>query len=260
MRTSNYPYIDFSFKCGQDWSAMENHGENKFCQSCQKTVIDFSKMSNSEAISFLTANAKKNTCGSMTLTQLAELNTRMGMQDIRLFSLKNLLLGAGISASASGFAQEKLPVLFENDRLKVELLSKDINPDSTINNLIRGTIVDENGLGIPYAKVSIPTMQINKQTDADGKFEIFYDAHLDGNIHLNVMHEFLDSTIVAKELEDKEILITISPSAYLINLPVQGQMDFHEVGGILTLTKGQRIKYSIRRFFQFKWLHKNEES
>ncbi len=257
MRASHYPYLDFSFKCGQDWSAMETQGENKFCQSCQKTVIDFSKMNNTEALTYL--NANKNTCGSMSSKQLAELNTRIGMQDIRFFSLKNLLLGAGISASASGFAQEKLPILFENDKLKVELVRNDINPDSTINNLIRGTIVDENGVGIPYAKVSIPAMSINKRTDLDGKFEIFYDTHLEGNIHINVLYEFADSTIVAKVLEDKEIRITVSPSMNLMSFTTIGAVTMHTVGTMRAPRRGDKLKYKVKRFFRFNWLRKKEE-
>jgi CarboxypepD_reg-like domain len=55
--------------CTEDWNAMTPNKSGKFCASCQKTVIDFSRMSDAEIFNYFD-NFSGNTCGRFTGKQL----------------------------------------------------------------------------------------------------------------------------------------------------------------------------------------------
>jgi hypothetical protein len=55
--------------CTEDWNTMTATQSGKFCASCQKTVIDFSRMSDAEIIQYF-SDFKGETCGRLTEKQL----------------------------------------------------------------------------------------------------------------------------------------------------------------------------------------------
>jgi hypothetical protein len=55
--------------CHEDWNTMTATESGKFCAACQKTVIDFSRMSDTEIIHYF-SDFKGETCGRLTEKQL----------------------------------------------------------------------------------------------------------------------------------------------------------------------------------------------
>jgi hypothetical protein len=55
--------------CGQNWDVMAPSGNGRFCGSCQKTVVDFTNMSDGEVLTWL-ADTNKKTCGRFDADQL----------------------------------------------------------------------------------------------------------------------------------------------------------------------------------------------
>jgi hypothetical protein len=55
--------------CSENWNDMTRNEQGRFCQSCQKTVIDFSSKTDKEIFDFF-AKTQKNVCGRLTTTQL----------------------------------------------------------------------------------------------------------------------------------------------------------------------------------------------
>ena len=55
--------------CTEDWNTMTSTQSGKFCASCQKTVVDFSRMSDTEIIHYF-SDFKGETCGRLTEKQL----------------------------------------------------------------------------------------------------------------------------------------------------------------------------------------------
>lgn len=55
--------------CHEDWQAMLPEDKGRFCLSCQKTVIDFSAMSDAEILKHI-ANSSKSICGNFAPDQL----------------------------------------------------------------------------------------------------------------------------------------------------------------------------------------------
>ena len=68
---SNTSYkISVKTPCQEDWGGMSNTNDGRFCNSCEKEVIDFTKLSDEEVIDYITKNAKQGGCGRFLNTQL----------------------------------------------------------------------------------------------------------------------------------------------------------------------------------------------
>ncbi len=56
--------------CHENWNEMTPEKKGRFCGSCQKTVVDFTEMSDDQVKNYLLDNKHKNTCGRFYATQL----------------------------------------------------------------------------------------------------------------------------------------------------------------------------------------------
>lgn len=66
----NTPY-SIQKPCTEDWGRMSPEEQGRHCQVCCKTVVDFSKKSNTEIIGFLQSNSDKKVCGRFRSEQLS---------------------------------------------------------------------------------------------------------------------------------------------------------------------------------------------
>ena len=62
--------ISVKAPCHEDWGGMSNTNDGRFCSSCEKEVIDFTKLSDDEVIAYIQKNAKHGGCGRFLNTQL----------------------------------------------------------------------------------------------------------------------------------------------------------------------------------------------
>ncbi|MBZ4042669.1 hypothetical protein [Flavobacterium hibisci] len=57
--------------CNENWNSMSPDKNGRFCSSCNKTVIDFSKMENPEIQKYFTENSgKESICGHFKMNQI----------------------------------------------------------------------------------------------------------------------------------------------------------------------------------------------
>ncbi len=66
---SNYISISIPEPCTQDWNAMIPNQQGRLCNSCQKTVVDFTTMSDTQIVNYL-QNNKGGGCGIFHNDQL----------------------------------------------------------------------------------------------------------------------------------------------------------------------------------------------
>ena len=62
-------YVHITEPCHEDWSNMTEADKGKFCQSCQKIVVDFSMMTDAEVLNYFNKTSKQ-TCGRFDSHQL----------------------------------------------------------------------------------------------------------------------------------------------------------------------------------------------
>jgi hypothetical protein len=150
---------------------MTPHGEGKFCGSCQKTVVDFTMMSDAEVVNWL---GKEHTCGRFRSNQLDRELTAFSVPQ-RKWAWRTALLGLfawfssktaeaqTLNAKASAPAQERAHA------------SPPIIPNSAItpSSIFRGVIVDSSSLeAMPGVTVQLSGTSIAKPSGVHGEFEI----------------------------------------------------------------------------------------
>ena len=64
-----YLNIEIPQSCHENWNAMQPKAQGRHCLSCEKTVVDFTAMTDVELINFF-SNKKDNVCGRFTTEQL----------------------------------------------------------------------------------------------------------------------------------------------------------------------------------------------
>ena len=67
MKKQTYIYIQEP--CHENWNSMDSAEQGRFCHSCSKTVTDFSNMSDTEILKYLSASSV-NTCGRFATDQV----------------------------------------------------------------------------------------------------------------------------------------------------------------------------------------------
>lgn len=73
----NYYTILIPNPCDEDWNTMTPKEKGRFCDSCSKTVIDFTKMRANEIQDFINENKSNRICGHFKQTQLDSINLRI---------------------------------------------------------------------------------------------------------------------------------------------------------------------------------------
>lgn len=149
--------------CQEGWQNMTPVEKGRFCASCQKTVLDFTHLSDNEIINLV---AKNDTlCGRINVSQLNRnlIETKTKSNYFGYVATSVLaFLGFGIETVV---AQEK-PVQEQTD---LKYLNK--ASDSVEKFKISGTIIGD-GNKLQNATITIKGTYIGTQSDENGKFNL----------------------------------------------------------------------------------------
>ena len=158
--------------CTQNWADMVMAEQGRFCQNCQKTVIDFTRLSNEQILNVLSSAGK--VCGRFEDTQLKQLNAITAIETpVERFSWKKLGLAAtfiGLVPFMKVEAKIKPPVEHQ------PILSKKlmISPADTIKQFrtITGSVKDTLGEALSGVTIKISGTQFNTTSDINGNFRL----------------------------------------------------------------------------------------
>ena len=154
--------------CNQDWNKMTILDKDKFCEKCQKNVIDLTEYKKSQLLDFLNNNEK--VCGRLDQSQLKEdfLSEKQKRSSISklafLISLGSIL---GFTEPVNAKPKEHKTEQTEIDKWKSIFPKKE--SDSIT---IEGTVLAPDGLELPGANIFLKDTKIAVQTNFDGKFSI----------------------------------------------------------------------------------------
>ncbi len=164
--------------CHEDWMSMTAIEQGRFCQSCQKTVTDFSLMTDKEILLYL-SNKGIAVCGRFTNDQL---NRNLAPDQKKKFSwayIWNIVLATLLTTSAVHAQSKPAPV----KKTSVSKNTKSPNEGEligTINfimpdqlSLVEGEIIDsQTNLPVPFASVLVKGTKSGVAADANGKFKL----------------------------------------------------------------------------------------
>ena len=165
--------------CHQSWQQMTPVTNGRRCESCCKTVTDFTKMSNSEIISHLSYTT--NICGRFEEYQLNSINNQLNFEDKHISRrLKGWAMVIALLGSVPAFkssAQTKVPcVQLSVDTQKREVRSFPlgkiaISSGSQTRRITGHVIADVDHLPVQGATI-IAEQGYTTVTDVNGNFSI----------------------------------------------------------------------------------------
>ena len=177
MKT-NYS-ISIPKPCHEDWSKMTPNEKGRFCQSCSKTVVDFSKMNVEEIQDYIHKNKNERICGHINQNQLNAINLKIpeavfnqNLSFHRLFLLA-LLFSMGMTlfnCSDENGLTKKIET--------IEIIEKTMDSSLIKNIQLTDTITKSNAKQIDSAKVKAiePPLPIimGDIVQIEGEVEIHY--------------------------------------------------------------------------------------
>jgi len=148
--------------CSEKWESFEKRGINGFCGSCQKEVVDFTKMSNTEIKDYF-LNTKGEVCGRMRKNQQGTFTFERTSKTQKFLS-SLVAAGAMLMTSIPAISQEK-------DKIEVVQLAEEdrINVSPKV---VSGVVTDDSGETLPGVNVVIKGTTIGTNTDLDGNYRI----------------------------------------------------------------------------------------
>ena len=188
--------------CHEDWQQMSPTQKGKFCASCQKEVIDFTKLSATE-IARKTKNAKQ-LCGRFTSTQLEQEYVSTSQSSLSRLGIA-LGLGSIIAVAQPSFAQEEKP-----DKIEVHQLQGEVALTTQANDSISitGTVTDEKGTPLPGVDIIQKSTTNKSITDFDGRFKINISEE-DFNSEAHLIFSFIGTQEAVIRIEEKSINIVL---------------------------------------------------
>lgn len=134
--------------CHEDWNKMTPKDKGAFCSSCEKVVVDFTKMSDRQIVDFLNQNKGKKTCGKFNSYQIDRKISVTTPSPNYYWRIKQFFLGLFVSLSFPGFSKSsEAPVAFK------PLLA--IDNASIQKATIKGVVKDQDGNFIAAAYVRV---------------------------------------------------------------------------------------------------------
>jgi hypothetical protein len=177
MPTSVHLHIEEP--CHENWQQMTPNEQGRHCLSCQKTVVDFTLMSDQEILNHI-SHASSSTCGRFTNDQLNKTYTERKVKPAFTFRYAwnvlvatFLLTGSAATAQSKKSSKKKEPI---GQQVKKISLPRDIIMGAVMEapaRIITGTVIDDStGLPIGFASVRIKGIETGTSANDTGYFRI----------------------------------------------------------------------------------------
>lgn len=220
-------HIEIAEPCSQDWSGMTAGEKGRFCNACEKVVVDFTTMSDSEVLNFFKEKTNEKTCGRFYRNQIDQpiiVDTPQkvfwGVRVLRQVAASLLFLQSFLY-NDSVFAKSKPAIeIVVDDELSTE--------GKTV---IKGRLLDyHSSKPVSGVKVMIDSTDYYCVTNKDGRFYIATTNKIEGELILKT--EYIDSTSYIagsiildekgtyEELTNKEVLLYRYPEAELEEMTI----------------------------------------
>ncbi|MBK7883932.1 MAG: TonB-dependent receptor plug domain-containing protein [Chitinophagaceae bacterium] len=146
-------FITIDEPCHENWDLMIPTETGRFCSNCQKTVIDFSSLSDNEIIKIIERAKGKMLCGQFDTTQLNRIMVETNMQTSNP-KLYKILLSLMLLASAGNLSAQETPT-------PVPQVVQTADPQKTNDSIPlndgrkKGIVLDERRRNVRLGSVSV---------------------------------------------------------------------------------------------------------
>ncbi|MGE0568724.1 MAG: carboxypeptidase-like regulatory domain-containing protein [Bacteroidia bacterium] len=211
--------------CSEDWGKMTASEKGRFCDACQKVVVDFAAMSDKQIIDFL-SNTSGKICGRIAKSQLNEPIYHTEYKPKFQFGkyLAGLFVALGFNNSGNALPFSWKSSYFQTDK-------KGTTNDLTQNRqiIIKGQVKSK-GKALANVDVNLSGTAISCTTDKSGKYTLVIPEKYFNN-EIYVIYSALN-------YETKEVLINIDKnSTYTQNVTLSKEEEQHIKGEIMIMGK-----------------------
>ena len=231
--------------CSEDIQKMTPVERGVFCGACQKTVIDFSSMSDTEIIEYFKKAAKQKTCGIFSETQLNR-NLKPKKTETKRYKLFFKELAAALVA----FFLTSTSAKSQNESTKTEYHQKiEVNPleDIAPPFVISGKVVNGKE-ALSEAIVSIKDTDYETTSFRNGAFSLLVSK---GSIQ---KQDSITLIVEHRDFQTKEMVISPKTQQSVL-------IDFDEKGEILAVEekkediKFKQVSWQQPQKFEYKVEH-----
>ncbi|MCG2617307.1 carboxypeptidase-like regulatory domain-containing protein [Terrimonas sp. NA20] len=160
--------------CQEDWKEMKTTGCGRFCDSCQKTVVDFTMMDDQQLALFFKKNTE-NVCGRLRVDQLSK-DLFVPAKKIPWFRYVLKAIIPAVLFSNKGYTQgEVRKTIPETTQAPVDQAKNRVIVGDTIKIIqrtIKGRVSDGEGNAVVGATVMLRGTSIGTVTKEDGSFQL----------------------------------------------------------------------------------------
>ena len=165
--------------CHENWNAMTAVEQGRYCQSCQKTVTDFSMMTDKEILNHL-SKRDADLCGRFTADQLdrtliGEPKKKFSWAYVWNFVIATFLSTGFANAQTSSLKQKKKELTYKPAIVRGDIyLSKSgINASNVWEQTLVGQVLDsKTNQPLPFAAIGFKNTLTQTVADVNGKFKI----------------------------------------------------------------------------------------
>ena len=224
--------------CNENWNKMTTSQQGKFCQVCEKEVIDFTKTTDAELLQKIKSGQK--ICGRFKQSQLS--------RDLKPNNSKSNWKQLAIAAGFTSVLAVATPANAQKTSTKTEQLEKTSEKNSEEKHpisakdsiVISGTVTDEEDLPIPGVHIKLIDSKIVTQTDFDGNFKIVLaEKNTSKNLKLEFQSIGYETSIL--DINEKST-----------NLDIKLKMETVLTGEVVIVKKMnvfRRVGYFFKRLF-----------
>ncbi len=215
--------------CGENWYDMESNEKGAFCNSCAKTVIDFTQLSPHE-ISEQMKNSKGNICARIKSSQLqipipeiqAEQKFNIPYSNVAagIMIAGSLTMGPELRAMESPVQTEirpnSEPILLEENKLKIQQSPKSVLDEYVI---LKGQVLNSyDQQAIENAKISFFSI--------DQRITCY--SNKDGYYSLKIPKELIDNDNVIRISFEDMVHKTINPESFVTKDLIYSKTEINE--------------------------------
>ncbi len=220
--------INIAEPCHENWEKMLDEEKGKFCLSCQKQVVDFSRMTNEEIINYFNVNEGKKTCGRIAKHQH---NTPISNYQKVVTPFFNRYVASFFMAL--GFynpstAQTKDVSVEQHMNGEIAVKQPHISSDKKL--VINGRVLDQKTKkGIKGATITVAGSDITTTTDKNGNYTVSIPARLQNeNLVLSVYHPGYDSQEITG-IDHNKTTVSVITKLYVEEKHIMGDMIMGKV-------------------------------
>lgn len=158
--------------CTANWVNMDPSFKGRFCANCQKEVIDFTKLNNTELHQYFEQKGDT-VCGRFHQTQLDNFAVQSAQKSNPTWFKVNVIVVSCLTffwntANSKPVLKENL--FYQEEKKGIKRIYTEKNKLDSV--LISGRVIDSAGLAIPGARILFKKTGAFVETDQEGNFKL----------------------------------------------------------------------------------------